>query len=108
MNKQKYLTAKVLRAVADVTGITISQIISKCRKRDVVNARGIYGVVCSDLVISYETAMKQINRDRSMMYHYCSAYRNYIENEDNLKAMYNEVKNHLSKLTLPFEKSNVA
>ncbi len=97
MEMEKTKADKILDVVVEVTGVTIKQITSKCRKREVMNARGIYGVVCSDLGINNKLAMKRINRDRSMTYHYCDAYRNNIENENNLKVMYNEVKNRLSK-----------
>jgi chromosomal replication initiator protein len=88
---------EILQIVADVCTVTVSDIIDKTRKREVVNGRFIFCGIMKDY---FGYSLKKIgefvgNRDHTTIIHSVEKYHDRYQNEDHFRNSVNMIYNKM-------------
>ena len=90
---ESYITS-LTRAIQSVLDVTIDDMRSASRRRNIVNARFIFSTILYELTgFSYSHIGRIINRDHATVLYHIKTCRQLIDIDKYFKNMYNEVKN---------------
>jgi len=94
--RYKITKEEILEIIADECGITVSQILTKSRKREVINGRFIFCGIMNDY---FSYTLKRIGgvigRDHTTIIHAVRKFRDRIRNEDDFKELVKGVYNKI-------------
>jgi len=93
--RESYITS-LTKAIQSVLNVTIDDMRSASRRRNIVNARFIFSTILYELTgFSYSHIGRIINRDHATVLYHIKTCRQLIDIDKYFKNMYNEVKNQL-------------
>ena len=93
--RESYITS-LTKAIQSVLNVTIDDMRSASRRRNIVNARFIFSTILYELTgFSYSHIGQLINRDHATVLYHIKTCRQLIDIDKYFKNMYNEVKNQL-------------
>ena len=95
--RYKITKEEILEIIANECGITVSQILNKSRKREVINGRFIFCGIMKDY---FGHSLKKIgeyvgNRDHTTIIHAVEKYHDRYENEDHFRNAVNMIYNKI-------------
>lgn len=90
--RESYITS-LTKAIQSVLNVTIDDMRSASRRRNIVNARFIFSKILHDITgFSYSHIGQLINRDHATVLYHIKTCRQLIDIDKYFKNMYNEVK----------------
>ena len=94
--RYKVTKEEILEIIANECGITVSQILDKTRKKEVVNGRFIFCGIMNDY---FNYTLKRIGdvvgRDHTTVIHAIKKFKDRIRNEDYFRDLVREVYNKI-------------
>jgi Bacterial dnaA protein helix-turn-helix len=105
----------VIETCADVFGVTILDILSKKRNREIVNARHcIIFILRNKYRLSYSEIGRLMNRDHTSIMYAIDVFEKYMANDDDIRESFNKVYDKLgyykntphTRIVIHFKKDN--
>ena len=94
--RYKVTKEEILEIIANECGITVSQILDKTRKKEVINGRFIFCGIMNDY---FNYTLKRIGdvvgRDHTTVIHAIKKFKDRIRNEDYFRDLVREVYNKI-------------
>ena len=99
INSNKKIISAIQLAVLDAFGMSYDQIMSKCRKRELVDKRAMIYKIANDMsVTSHRELAKEFPKDRcTTIYHGVRVANTLIEVDADFKANYEKLKSCVEK-----------
>ena len=83
---------EILEIISQECDVSLSEILTRCRKKEVVNARFIF---CAVMKRHFTYSLKRIgsivHRDHTSVIHAIEEFDNRLKNEDHFKSMVNNI-----------------
>jgi len=92
LSKYKMSKEEILEIISQECDVSLSEILTRCRKKEVVNARFIF---CAVMKRHFTYSLKRIgaivHRDHTSVIHAIEEFDNRLKNEDHFKSMVNNI-----------------
>ena len=84
---------QISKCVTNATGISLAEMKSKGRKRELVDARRIFGVIARGEGFYYRLIAGYMNRDHSTAIHFCQSHEDLMRTNELYAIQYRKVYN---------------
>lgn len=96
LSKYNISKEEILQIISQECDVSLSEIISRCRKKEVVNARFIFcAVMKKHFTYSLTRIGDIVGRDHTTVIHALTEFKNRYKNEDYFKSMVNKIYNKI-------------
>jgi len=96
LSKYNISKEEILEIISEECDVSLSEIISRCRKKEVVNARFIFcAVMKKHFTYSLTRIGNIVGRDHTTVIHAIGEFNNRYENEDYFKSTVNKIYNKI-------------
>ena len=96
LSKYNMSKEEILEIISQECDVSLSKILTRCRKKEVVNARFIF---CAVMKRHFTYSLKRIgsivHRDHTSVIHAIEEFDNRLKNEDHFKSMVNKIYNKI-------------
>jgi len=96
LSKYNISKEEILEIISEECDVSLSEIISRCRKKEVVNARFIFcAVMKKHFTYSLTRIGNIVGRDHTTVIHALTEFKNRYKNEDYFKSTVNKIYNKI-------------